>query len=164
MTKHEPPTLSVERMSLEKAGAVRRVDLLFLHDDGQRSQAAALRPWALQVLLAVPLQTLQPQDTDEKVFTPVNYTLYIRMTELQTGALITWCCRGKKLDDLSERGGGQRKEVETSRKQWTMHPTWWNINTFFYYIRKNLVKIFDPNYISINTKKEPRFDANIECF
>lgn len=78
-----PLTLSVERLSLEKAGADGRLGLE-QHDDRQRSQAAAVRPRALQVLLSVPLQTLQPQDAHEKVFT--------------WSSTLTWhCCR---LEDL----------------------------------------------------------------
>ncbi|KAM7379818.1 hypothetical protein PAMP_005340 [Pampus punctatissimus] len=57
------------RLSLEKTRGDGRVHLR-QRDDRRRSQAAALRPRALQVLLPVPLQTLQPQDTHEQVFTP----------------------------------------------------------------------------------------------
>ena len=53
---------------MEEAGADRGRADPRRRDDGGRPQAAALRPRALQVLLAVPLQTLQPRDAREKVF------------------------------------------------------------------------------------------------
>lgn len=61
-----PLVSCVERLSLEEAGAERRLRPR-QHDHRRRPQAAALRPRALQVLLAVPVQTLQPQDAHEKV-------------------------------------------------------------------------------------------------
>lgn len=75
-----PLTLSAERLSLENAGGDQQ--LLSLQqwdlrqwDLCQRPQAAALCPWALQVLLPMPLQTLQPEDTHEKVSAPEPRTL-----------------------------------------------------------------------------------------
>lgn len=65
---------------MEEAGAVRRLALR-QHDDRRRSQAAALRPRALQVLLPVPLQTLQPQDAHEKVLAAANPRLSVKEDE-----------------------------------------------------------------------------------
>lgn len=104
-----PLALSVERLSLETSRAERRLGLR-RRDDRRRSQAAALRPRALQVLLSVPLQTLQPQDTHEKVFTPANYIFTAQMTLPQIGDLIILMLQSHEAEELSG------KEVKTLMK------------------------------------------------
>lgn len=63
-------TPSVDRLSLATAAAGWRRLGTQRWDHGQRPEAAALRPGALQVLLAVSLQSLQPQDEHEEVCPP----------------------------------------------------------------------------------------------
>lgn len=60
---------------MEEARADRRLHLLHLHS--RRSQAAALRPGALQVLLSVPLQTLGPQDAHQKVSAVMEERIHV---------------------------------------------------------------------------------------